>query len=108
MTHPLRFHVLHFNSIKVQLKQLILFIVMLLVLFQFHKGTIKTKLLTEILVIITYFNSIKVQLKQQNLEEKYLQSVFQFHKGTIKTFAFNLSTHRKPIFQFHKGTIKTV
>ena len=31
--------------------------------FQFHKGTIKTKLWVKLLALISYFNSIKVQLR---------------------------------------------
>ena len=120
---------LHFNSIKVRLKQLGAAISNAGQVFQFHKGTIKTnlraiyeqstsrfqfhkgtiktypetnlnksildfnsikvrlKLGSEILIIVTYrnFNSIKVRLKPNRHLEKSLTLVFQFHKGTIKT-----------------------
>ena len=57
----------------------------ILLIFQFHKGTIRT-----ILPLIRFrrhrnFNSIKVQLEP--VFEDFLLStqVFQFHKGTIRT-----------------------
>ena len=56
---------LHFNSIKVQLRQVILF---------------------QIYVQNADFNSIKVQLRlQQSLPSAFGTTLFQFHKGTIKT-----------------------
>ena len=54
----------YFNSIKVQLEQYPESDIMLLDLFQFHKGTIRT---TESVII----------------NGEYL--LFQFHKGTIRT-----------------------
>ena len=75
--------------------------------FQFHKGTIKTrkanifsadnwdfnsikvrlKLKTDfsINVQVNYFNSIKVRLKRNPKHTKDDRRLFQFHKGTIKT-----------------------
>ena len=54
-----------FNSIKVRLKlRRLAWQVPQIVLFQFHKGTIKTNV-----IIFRY----------------YLSILFQFHKGTIKT-----------------------
>ena len=64
LDHP-RCGLFHFNSIKVQLKlkwqagRTAIFV------FQFHKGTIKTR-----------FVSLY----------PYILYLFQFHKGTIKTF----------------------
>ena len=55
------------------------------ILFQFHKGTIKTKPLSD----------------SYSIEE-----LFQFHKGTIKTWVARQPGQRM-LFQFHKGTIKT-
>ena len=97
----------NFNSIKVQLKHLILLEIIKIVKFQFHKGTIKTtqssvdaqyaqnfnsikvqlKQHADILcaLLANYFNSIKVQLKQSYYLCLYPYFVFQFHKGTIKT-----------------------
>ena len=76
--------------------------------FQFHKGTIKTKLPFGSLLTLSNFNSIKVRLKlapaQRNL---FNQQAFQFHKGTIKTRLNAVSSNTDSLFQFHKGTIKT-
>ena len=59
---------LNFNSIKVRLKLLDrLRAYFKRLLFQFHKGTIKTRILIIFLL---------------------LAQKFQFHKGTIKTFIF--------------------
>ena len=55
---------INFNSIKVQLKQILLTMIHCIIPFQFHKGTIKTS---------TYPINTTLLLK------------FQFHKGTIKT-----------------------
>ena len=58
-----------------------------MILFQFHKGTIRT------LVVHLY---------------KLVFVIFQFHKGTIRTVdtsSFNLDDK---LFQFHKGTIRTI
>ena len=75
--------------------------------FQFHKGTIKTKEITYAQVKQYYFNSIKVQLKQTFSGTPATKRLFQFHKGTIKTYyKFDVYEPYK-LFQFHKGTIKT-
>ena len=97
----------HFNSIKVRLKHIYARRTEEYYLFQFHKGTIKTRIFR-----IT----------------EHRQYQFQFHKGTIKTFTDdficgsdcdfnsikvrlkpngNALTTENPKFQFHKGTIKT-
>ena len=76
--------------------------------FQFHKGTIKTKngSLVGIGRIID-FNSIKVRLKLGANDEALKLYGFQFHKGTIKTLLVLLPLLFFLKFQFHKGTIKT-
>ena len=94
-------------------------------LFQFHKGTIKTILLPTMLRNTLHFNSIKVRLKPNEEKATFPTfNLFQFHKGTIKTSTrirlwFNTKNfnsikvrlkHPSPDpspFQFHKGTIKT-
>ena len=53
---------LYFNSIKVQLRLVTMDDPSNKGLFQFHKGTIKTKLSVGIKQLVRYFNSIKVQL----------------------------------------------
>ena len=58
-------------------------------LFQFHKGTIKT--LPMFVLSLSdwtcrlYFNSIKVQLRLLSNGAMFVNILFQFHKGTIKT-----------------------
>ena len=120
----------HFNSIKVRLKQWQLdsFTTDYL-LFQFHKGTIKTNAQVMRLNALLWFQFHKGTIKTQQFDFNYKSSgVFQFHKGTIKTLVqiplflfwgnFNSIKVRlkqaRPIvitrarqFQFHKGTIKT-
>ena len=78
--------VLHFNSIKVQLKPSKECQPLAAFSFQFHKGTIKTS---------DAFVSTK------------LSKIFQFHKGTIKTIQIQQPSAWVLQFQFHKGTIKT-
>ena len=75
-----------FNSIKVRLKLTVLLIVLrLCLLFQFHKGTIKTKEFLKKIGYLESFNSIKVRLKLCKDGWKNVENPFQFHKGTIKT-----------------------
>ena len=76
-----------FNSIKVQLKlQISIPLYVSDILFQFHKGTIKTFYEYLLHHHHLHFNSIKVQLKLPKREtEKASVFQFQFHKGTIKT-----------------------
>ena len=67
----------------------------LIILFQFHKGTIKTALRLSLdYSPDIHFNSIKVRLK---LAYEYYSSIskitFQFHKGTIKTYI----SYSKPV-----------
>ena len=75
----------NFNSIKVQLKPSLLFSYGLIFKFQFHKGTIKTRVRKAGKGLITNFNSIKVQLKPVRPLRGTSGTAFQFHKGTIKT-----------------------
>ena len=76
----------NFNSIKVQLKPLTKEVCFYSWEFQFHKGTIKTSVISSSIQISQEnFNSIKVQLKQMQQTSDALKYLFQFHKGTIKT-----------------------
>ena len=77
---------LHFNSIKVRLERHALIGAGANIVFQFHKGTIRTRLMISWVATCTQF---------------------QFHKGTIRTLEPYASAVPKPIFQFHKGTIRT-
>ena len=62
-------------------------IVLSFVLFQFHKGTIRTKWKNPSLWrIYGYFNSIKVRLELLAQSQSAQQYSFQFHKGTIRTY----------------------
>ena len=77
---------LHFNSIKVRLKQNVTYSFELVrQLFQFHKGTIKTEIHHFAYYRGMNFNSIKVRLKQCKDFGHDSDYRFQFHKGTIKT-----------------------
>ena len=76
----------YFNSIKVRLKLTNCFQgIDPTLLFQFHKGTIKTVLFHLAALMCLDFNSIKVRLKQIIYYFYVLGCIFQFHKGTIKT-----------------------
>ena len=98
-----------FNSIKVQLRLLILWIVpVITIYFQFHKGTIKAflhslpnrsrdafnsiKVQLRLVNMFRHrklhrsFNSIKVQLRLMRLAPMPFPTFFQFHKGTIKAY----------------------
>ena len=76
----------HFNSIKVQLERTAQPGIKRRSRFQFHKGTIRTRV---------------------SASTERMQAQFQFHKGTIRTKPSIISISRWIIFQFHKGTIRT-
>ena len=76
---------LDFNSIKVRLKLLSEILIIAILIFQFHKGTIKTTLAQE--------------------EGQGVQ-VFQFHKGTIKTSSTRLVMSSIPNFNSIKVRLK--
>ena len=61
-----------------------------MLVFQFHKGTIKTERDRLRVIPEEDFNSIKVRLKQRADSNFRPVKLFQFHKGTIKTLAFRL------------------
>ena len=98
----------NFNSIKVRLKRKMKSKNYVSLIFQFHKGTIKTGEGTCKVERSVHFNSIKVRLKHDSdFAEQVLAHLFQFHKGTIKTIIIYFYTYSRQKFQFHKGTIKT-
>mgnify|MGYP003469711513 FL=1 len=76
-------------------------------LFQFHKGTIRTILVLLEIVRFSHFNSIKVQLEPLIVQRLSGLILFQFHKGTIRTLPAQRDIAEMTIFQFHKGTIRT-
>ena len=103
------FQHIDFNSIKVRLEHCNMMIqFMICMLFQFHKGTIRTEILAVSSPLNVNFNSIKVRLELSQMSDNYTNiSKFQFHKGTIRTEAPNRLLSLVAIFQFHKGTIRT-
>ena len=99
----------YFNSIKVRLELIIkVLIYALSLIFQFHKGTIRTKLQNQIQELNANFNSIKVRLEPTSVLVLLNQiHQFQFHKGTIRTQNGRRARSWYRRFQFHKGTIRT-
>ena len=77
----------NFNSIKVRLERFKASAPSTIPIFQFHKGTIRTSVISS--------NTFHVQ-------------IFQFHKGTIRTHSCDATVYNLSVFQFHKGTIRTV
>ena len=77
-------------------------------IFQFHKGTIRTFAVLRGYLAIRHFNSIKVRLERKKTIGSWSPLVlFQFHKGTIRTIDAQGKRFRSLEFQFHKGTIRT-
>ena len=119
----------YFNSIKVRLEQLHQRQPYNKALFQFHKGTIRTRSCKDKQTFKCNFNSIKVRLEPSiRVELRMASAIFQFHKGTIRTVSlasvmeskvyFNsikvrlerfraCQSKKQSKFQFHKGTIRT-
>ena len=60
--------------------------------FQFHKGTIRTRLPRYPLHLHPYFNSIKVQLEPSRAATERSTRLFQFHKGTIRTYTITFNS----------------
>ena len=97
----------NFNSIKVRLEHEIVSYILSGVLFQFHKGTIRTIFAIPRCRQYKYFNSIKVRLERLVLFPVLFYPSFQFHKGTIRTLLRYFFYLLAKEFQFHKGTIRT-
>ena len=78
-------------------------------LFQFHKGTIKTKRFTMISTVFLKFQfhkgTIKTNLEMLNISN---DSNFNSIKVQLKQAHFNVNVSSLMSFQFHKGTIKTI
>ena len=83
-------------------------ILFLLIRFQFHKGTIKTVLLIQMLLLFLHFNSIKVRLKRMAAGIFYEYVQFQFHKGTIKTKSLSCLCESPCYFNSIKVRLKPV
>ena len=98
----------NFNSIKVRLRRSMKSILLCCgILFQFHKGSIKTKKRQSWTFDQKYFNSIKVRLRRAKSPACTAPKAFQFHKGSIKTATRFSILRALQLFQFHKGSIKT-
>ena len=80
----------YFNSIKVRLEHDVFSTSDTANIFQFHKGTIRTRAGTTVLELLPNFNSIKVRLEQRKLVKLLRANKFQFHKGTIRTVRVHL------------------
>ncbi len=76
----------NFNSIKVRLERLWGLPTAPISGFQFHKGTIRTKVQFVNSGEIRDFNSIKVRLELVCRPDIVKNILFQFHKGTIRTY----------------------
>ena len=76
--------------------------------FQFHKGTIRTIYSRVSTEKQTYFNSIKVQLEQTYNPEVFQAAAnFNSIKVQLEPVRDCRLRIRKRRFQFHKGTIRT-
>ena len=76
---------INFNSIKVRLELTAGAGLLGSLLFQFHKGAIRTIPSIRDCEIRIYFNSIKVRLERSWLPAAGAYALFQFHKGAIRT-----------------------
>ena len=66
--------------------------------FQFHKGTIRTRISLNAICLFCHFNSIKVRLEHSHKFKRYMPFLsFQFHKGTIRTQVTFLDITATPI-----------
>ena len=99
----------NFNSIKVRLERIGSAISAgANLLFQFHKGTIRTVTLDSTSGIRSNFNSIKVRLERSNRwVVAYFRSDFNSIKVRLELTLLNLLIFLQSKFQFHKGTIRT-
>ena len=82
---------------------------MALTLFQFHKGTIRTRNATPISRKSRYFNSIKVRLEQLRSTLR-TSRVLNFNSIKVRLELDNVDAKDyvgENKFQFHKGTIRT-
>ena len=69
-----------------------------MLVFQFHKGAIRTAVQVSRQGLQVYFNSIKVRLERCFQLIYSPRSEFQFHKGAIRTDDANVPAVRVPNF----------
>ena len=119
----------YFNSIKVRLELLVCVVLWSNLLFQFHKGTIRTVNVILSCLAFLYFNSIKVRLEHfpfsvSHSAISYFNSIkvrlelcvhfilchFRMDFNSIKVRLEHNKLYDRELselFQFHKGTIRT-
>ena len=98
----------YFNSIKVRLELPPFALDEVLLLFQFHKGTIRTRPCRDIPMQDSHFNSIKVRLEHFLLVwSNRLAKNFNSIKVRLEPVNLQETAGTKHLFQFHKGTIRT-
>ena len=79
----------------------------LILIFQFHYGTIKSLKPISCFALKYHFNSTMVRLKAHYTDSTAtILTLFQFHYGTIKRVDAWRLTYCQRKFQFHYGTIK--
>ena len=81
----------------------------LMLVFQFHKGTIRTQRCSVTLTTLAHFNSIKVQLEPA-LQTSSFTTLRNFNSIKVQLEP-SAPSHQCPlstVFQFHKGTIRTI
>ena len=78
------------------------------VVFQFHKGAIRTRLCRAAKLLMSYFNSIKVRLELL-VPLFLLPALFYFNsiKVRLEPEYSSQANAYKVLFQFHKGAIRT-
>ena len=98
---------IYFNSIKVRLEPDAPKFSLKVYQFQFHKGTIRTKISTQLSHSLINFNSIKVRL-EPNFSAMIWPPLPNFNSIKVR-LEHIISQLKKPLqpFQFHKGTIRT-
>ena len=76
--------------------------------FQFHTGSIKSRLPTGFVCRCISFNSILVRLKVvYPISSLSAPEGFKFHTGSIKVISLGSSGFVSGSFQFHTGSIKS-
>ena len=94
-------------SIMVQLEQCGLYFLNPVVMFQFHKGSIRTHKLAEY-AAVSEFQFHKGAIRTPaTLDASGKVTLFQFHYGSIRTDYSNAENGDYREFQFHKGSIRT-
>ena len=76
--------------------------------FQFHNGTINTRIIAVDELVYSSFNSTTVQLILTWDIINWCHRKFQFHNGTINTRRNTRLSSSTKKFQFHNGTINTL